>query len=202
MSERPPVAQPTQRLDAITVNRRSLLLLIGGLAVVILAIIGLGVWNYLNGVSVSAIKTVVCGQHAVPVTFPIDAAQERRVASLCGRQRAATGKRGAPGAPGAQGSQGRPGIGSPGARGTVGARGSSGARGARGERGERGNAGARGAAGVRGRVGARGARGLQGVQGPPGPRGPAGAQGPPGVSVSTASIISEICGRLPPGICK
>lgn len=200
------VMRETRQL--VTVERRSLVWLLLGFALIILAVVGLGVWTYLSSGQIGALRAVVCGQRVVPVQGVVDRGQLRRVERLCGVR---AGARGLPGARGVRGV-----VGSRGVRGVAGARGSRGAVGVRGPRGPAGRAGPQGPRGERGPVGvgARGPAGRQGERGPAGPAGPAGVRGPagplgpvgpagaPGPSVPLSTVVAEVCARLPVHLCS
>lgn len=192
--------------EVITVRRKTLVGLIAGLAAVMAALVGLGIWNYLTGASVSEIRAVVCGQRIVPLDGgDTSRRQVARINRLCGT-RTSAGARGPRGAHGVIGV-----LGPTGPRGPVGPKGGAGARGATGARGPAGVAGPRGPAGppTLGPAGPRGPMGPTGPQGPrglslPGPRGPIGPIGPigpVGPEVPASQIVGEVCAKLPARLC-
>lgn len=191
--------------DTVTVERRTLVMLLGGLGAVILCLIGLAVWNYLTGTRIDAIKAVVCGQHVVQVKDgKIEARQAARLKELCGVRvlRGPRGVIGFIGPPGPQGPQGPPGRrGSAGPQGPQGAPGvgTPGRPGALGPSGPAGSGGGfgTGVAGPRGPAGPQGPSGPQGPRGFPGPIGPVGPVGPVGPPPAVGTVVGQVCARLP-----
>lgn len=142
--------------------------LLGGLAVALLAVLVVMVWQVVSDRQTAQQETATLAQRVTTACAGNDeAAAQLHSVGAC-RQAAQV-----PGPTGETGAQGEPGERGP--------RGEPGPRGLPGEPGPQGPPGATGPRGDQGVPGLLGDTGLTGSTGPEGPAGPEGPQGPPGV---------------------